>query len=454
MPVLQPDKCTTGESRDQLEAERSDCGVVVPGPAPATPRWLLCPRGSEADLEHHTVPACSRPQAEMQQETAELSPWPAAPQPRLDNKKSMSILDISPTSRSSGVYTSWNHGPPGIQHFPQGTEMSRAPLVPDEAPRQDASEVGAQFTMSLPEHGVGYCPQATLTHSQMIYCQGVSPSQPGMMAFKGPQLTPLGEPNIPGVAMTFSGNLRMPPNGLPVSTSSGIPMMSHSMAPTILYSDLSTVPSNPASLTPKMLLAPAMPSTEPQSLLTSLAQMLPPRDPHNQMPPSRSQSLLALESQDSHVSQPDSQEDPFLPEQPIPAPQRAKQNPRAQGRARRRGSSDSKPYCCQYENCGKAYTKRSHLVNHQRKHTGERPYRCHWEGCMWSFFRSDELGRHMRIHTKYRPHRCAQCGRPFMRSDHLRQHQRIHQRMPGSPDRQTNDGWMDGVGLDDDRDRL
>uniref|UniRef100_A0A452VJ62 Krueppel-like factor 17 n=1 Tax=Ursus maritimus TaxID=29073 RepID=A0A452VJ62_URSMA len=161
------------------------------------------------------------------------------------------------------------------------------------------------------------------------------------------------------------------------------------------------------------------------------------------MNPAGSPSSLAFESQDS-LCQPGSQEDP-LPEQPMHAPQRAEQNSRAQERALRRRGLVSRPYCCQYESCGKAYTKRSHLVSHQRKHTGERPYKCIWEGCMWSFFRSDELGRHMRIHTGYRPHRCDQCGRLFMRSDHLRQHQRIHQRGPGSPGSQANNGQMAGL---------
>uniref|UniRef100_A0A3Q2GTG6 Krueppel-like factor 17 n=1 Tax=Equus caballus TaxID=9796 RepID=A0A3Q2GTG6_HORSE len=104
----------------------------------------------------------------------------------------------------------------------------------------------------------------------------------------------------------------------------------------------------------------------------------------------------------------------------------------------------SRPYHCQYENCGKAYTKHSHLVSHQRKHTGERPYKCTWEGCTWSFFRSDELGRHMRIHTRYRPYRCDQCGRQFMRSDHLRQHHRTHLQVLGSSDAQASNGQIPG----------
>ena len=139
----------------------------------------------------------------------------------------MSILDVSSSPGSSGVHTSWNHGPSGIQPVPQCTELGRIALVSAEAPRQNASEMGPHFSMSLPDHSVSYCPQVIFTPSQMIYTQGMSPSQPGMMIFKGPQVMPLGEPRIPGVAPTFGGNLRMPPRGPPVSPASGIPMMSH-----------------------------------------------------------------------------------------------------------------------------------------------------------------------------------------------------------------------------------
>ncbi|XP_038414243.1 Krueppel-like factor 17 [Canis lupus familiaris] len=386
---------------------------------------------------------CSPTQAEMEQEARRLSQGQQG-QPQLVHDTEKFVLDMSPSPRHSGVHTSWNDGAPGIQHFHQCTELARVPLALAEAPSQNASEMGPQFSMSLPEHGVSYCPQVTHTPSQMIYCEGMAPSQPGMMIFKGPQMMPLGEPSIPGVDITFGRNLRMPPSGLPVSAPSGISMTSHINVPTMPYSGPAMVPSNRDSLTPKMLLAPTVPSTEAQAMLPSLSQMLPPKNPHDfRMNPAGSPSFLALESQD-FLSQPGSQKDPFLPQQPMRASQKAERYSRAQERASRRRFPVSRPYCCQYESCGKAYTKRSHLVSHQRKHTGERPYKCMWEGCTWSFFRSDELGRHMRIHTRYRPHRCDQCGRQFMRSDHLRQHQKTHLRVPGPPDPQDNNGQMAG----------
>ncbi|DAA31139.1 PREDICTED: Krueppel-like factor 17 [Bison bison bison] len=383
----------------------------------------------------------------MEQGAEGLNQWHVAShQFTEDAEKSMSILNMSSSPGSSGMHTSWNHSPLDIQHIPQCTELQRIPLASAEAPRQNASEMGPQFSMALPDHRVSYCPQLTFTPSQMTFTQGMSPSQPGMMIFKEPQMMPLGEPNIPGMAMTFGGNLRMPLNGPPASPPSGIPMMSHIRMRTMSYPGLPTVASNRDPLPPKTLLNPTVPSTEAQAMLPSVAQMLPPRQPHNfGMPPGGPPLLLALESQGSFVNQPVSQEDPFLPKQPIPAPQRAEQQySRTQEKAPKRRSPVLRPYRCNYENCEKAYTKRSHLVSHQRKHTGERPYKCTWAACTWSFFRSDELGRHTRIHTKHRPHKCDQCGRQFMRSDHLRQHQRTHMRTPRSPDPPADNGCMAG----------
>ncbi|XP_004679524.1 PREDICTED: Krueppel-like factor 17 [Condylura cristata] len=361
-----------------------------------------------------------------------------------DAEKSTSVLDMSTSRGDSGVHASWNPDPQDTQPFPQCTELEKMPLVSAEAARLSAGEMGQQFNVPVPEQGVNYGLQGTLAPAQNIYFQGVAPTQPGMI-FEGSQTMPSGKTSIPGVAMTYGGNLRMPPHVLPISAPSGSPVMPHIRAPEMPYCGTPIVPTNRDSVTPKMLLTPTMPSAEGQAMHPCLAQMMPPRNPHALgTPPARSSSLLVLESQDSFVSQPTSQSGPSLPEQPIPAAQRAEQNSRAQERAPRRPLV-SRPYHCQFENCGKAYTKRSHLVSHQRKHTGQRPYKCSWEGCTWSFFRSDELGRHIRIHTKYRPHRCDQCGRQFMRSDHLRQHQRTHQRMPRSLDPQANTGHTTGL---------
>ncbi|XP_036749221.2 Krueppel-like factor 17 [Manis pentadactyla] len=378
----------------------------------------------------------------MEQEADGLSQWQAAQHQLVEDTEKSVSLDMFPSPGGSGVHTSWNHGP--SIHFPRRTQLERVPVVSAETPRQNASEMGPRFSMLLPELGLNYCPQVTITASPIIYSQGISSSQPEMMIFKGPQTMPSGDPSIPGMAMTFSESLRVAPSGLPVSAPSGIPMMSHIKVLTMPYSGPQAGPSNRDSLTPEMLLGPTVPSAEAQAVLPPVTHMLPSTNPHDfGMPPTGSPSLLALESQDS-VSQPASQEDPFLPEQPIPVPRKAEQNSMAQERAPRRRSPISRPYRCQHESCGKAYTKRSHLVSHERKHTGERPYKCMWEGCTWSFFRSDELGRHMRIHTRYRPYRCDQCGREFMRSDHRRQHQRTHLRVPGSPHRPANDGQMAG----------
>lgn len=55
-------------------------------------------------------------------------------------------------------------------------------------------------------------------------------------------------------------------------------------------------------------------------------------------------------------------------------------------------------YMCTYPDCGKLYSKSSHVASHYRTHTGERPFVCDFPDCGRRFTRSDELTRHKRKH--------------------------------------------------------
>ncbi|XP_075207536.1 uncharacterized protein LOC142312477 [Anomaloglossus baeobatrachus] len=81
-----------------------------------------------------------------------------------------------------------------------------------------------------------------------------------------------------------------------------------------------------------------------------------------------------------------------------------------------------KPFCC--PECGKYFTRKITLANHQKNHSGENPFSC--SECEKCFIRKSDLVLHQRSHTGEKPFSCSECGKCFIRKSKFVVHQRSH----------------------------
>ena len=84
-----------------------------------------------------------------------------------------------------------------------------------------------------------------------------------------------------------------------------------------------------------------------------------------------------------------------------------------------------KPFKCDYEGCGRLYTRIKDLRSHLLKHTGDLPFKCYLGECKdrIGFRTQQELTRHIRSEHKFeRSQQCEVCGWQFIRLSDLRRH--------------------------------
>ncbi|KAG6029193.1 hypothetical protein E4U41_000450 [Claviceps citrina] len=87
--------------------------------------------------------------------------------------------------------------------------------------------------------------------------------------------------------------------------------------------------------------------------------------------------------------------------------------------------TNSRPFKCPYEGCGKDYIEDKHLKQHiKAAHTNERNYVCQVPGCGKSFVTGTRLKRHQAVHEGADRFRCGDCGQSFRKRETLTKHVR------------------------------
>ena len=79
---------------------------------------------------------------------------------------------------------------------------------------------------------------------------------------------------------------------------------------------------------------------------------------------------------------------------------------------------NDEPFVCDV--CGKGYSFKSSLIDHNRIHTGEKPFVC--DVCKKGFTAGSNLKIHQRIHTGEKPFVCEVCEKDFSQRSSFDRH--------------------------------